>query len=183
MSKFWTFNDDIKTNVCYSKKWDTIRMLPCPKYRLYFTRGLPRSGKSTLAYKIGTVKKCFGGPLIVICADDFRLAVHGPTQYNHRSEGVVASCMWTAISALLMKYDIILDDTNSSEWSIRKIFEIDKNAQYVEVTTFPGICLGRMIEKYHEEHSIYMCEQSITRITKQLETTDVEKIRSEYINT
>ncbi len=157
-------------------------MLPCPKYRLYFTRGLPRSGKSTLASKIQTGNKCFGGPIIVISADDFRLAVHGPIQYNHRSEGVVASCVWTAVRALLMKYDVILDDTNSSEWSIRKIFEIDKHAQYVNITTSPSICLERLINKYKDEHDIETCTLVIDRISKQLQETDVEKIRDEYIN-
>ncbi len=176
MTKFFQF-DNKRTYFC---PWTSLS-LPTEsevdgKNHLYFTRGLPRSGKSTLSkeWAINYTR-------VVVCVDDFRLAVHGPVQYNQKAESIIAGCVWTTIQALLYKYDVILDDTNSSEWSLRQIFNIDPYAKYVNVQTKPNLCLVRMIQKYANENTDKECKFVIDRIQQQLETVDVEKIRDEYL--
>jgi len=149
-----------------------------PNNKLTFLRGLPRSGKSTFAKEWLKQEKTRA----IVCGDDFRLAIHGPTQYIRLAEPHVFASIFTAIRALLMKHEVLFDETNSSENSIRCIFEIDPAAEYVEFGTPPEVRFQRMIEKYKNEHSTLTCENVINNITHQLETTDVEKIRREYIN-
>lgn len=169
MTKFFQF-DNKKSYPC---DWNSDVDEKC---RLYFTRGLPRSGKSTLSEAWAT-----NYDRIVVCVDDFRLAVHGPIQYSRKAESIIAGCVWTTTQALLYKYDVILDDTNSSEWSLRQIFNIDPYAKYVDVQTKPKLCLARMIQKYANEYTDKECKFVIDRIQHKLETVDVEKIRNEYL--
>lgn len=136
-----------------------------PKPHLYFTIGFPRSGKSSLS-KLWQEKKnniIFNKfvdteqhisvkfypdfPRVVITPDSWRLAMGH--RYNGYTEPLVFAHVQLAIRAMLLSgYDVLVDDTHTSETSIYRIFEENINAIYVEVNTPEDIC----IERAHNTH-------------------------------
>ncbi len=104
--------------------------------RLVYMRGLPRSGKSTLAEMVS--KEIPNS--VIICGDDFRLATYGQT-YIRLAEPCVSQSVLTSVRALLMRCTVIFDETNSSEWSLRRIYEIDRGAIMIPVSTPKEKCL------------------------------------------
>ncbi len=129
---------------------------------LYFTIGLPRSGKSTWAraWLQGTADiannrftRDFPTPLelsridsvkrIIVTPDAFRLALGH--RYNWYAEPVVFAHVQIAIRALVQDYDVLVDDTHTSIESITRILEVDPNANYVFVDTPLDVCIERAI--------------------------------------
>lgn len=170
---------------------------------LYFSVGMPRSGKSTLAKdwadRFGpddprdmytdTIIYNGGGKMwfnfnekvlgkVIICGDDFRLACHGQV-YRRLSEGVVWGHIQVAIQALLNTgHKVFFDETNSSPWSIERIFEIDVHAIPVFVTTPKEVCIQRALDN-KQDYLVPVIE----KIAKNLEVMTAEKIEEirEYV--
>lgn len=166
----------------YSRDW--LSKERCGQ--LFFTRGLPRSGKSTFARKWLTNQKYslkdmlydnkykelyFPLRRVIVCGDDFRLATYGQ-EYDRSCEFASALTMFTAIKALLKNHCVLFDETNSSEWSLRRIFEICPNAEYIDIRTEKKECLKRNNKK--------IAEFVFDRIENNLLNIDPEDIRKDY---
>lgn len=130
---------------------------------LFFTIGLPRSGKSTLAKKWlrGEVDIANNGftdefqssveinrinnfNRVVVSPDAFRLALGH--RYNWYVEPVVFAHVQVAIRALIQDYDVLVDDTHTTPESISRILEVDHNATYVYIDTPCQTCIDRAEE-------------------------------------
>lgn len=156
--------------------------------QLFYTRGLPRSGKDT--YCSGWISKqvfytrdllhdrkleiIYPIPRVVINADDFRLAAYGK-EYNYNYECMAAAAIFTAIKALLKTHCVLFNDTNSSEWSLRRIYEICPRAEYVNIGTEKNVCLRRNQETKKIPEFVF------DRIERQLVEIDPEQIQKDYI--
>jgi len=166
-------NNTHKTNI-YSNRWNDF----VKEFGLFFTIGLPRSGKTTFANFWEKKPKD-----IVICGDEFRQAVYGPEPYKDgcdvqggNGECAVSMAILTTLRTFYnRKYRILFDETNSTEWSIRRIFEIDRNAQYIIIPTPLEVCLART------QNDNIGLRHAIHRINNNLKTLDVEKIRKDYL--
>lgn len=124
--------------------------------KLYFCVGLSRSGKSNLSKKWlnyenfiedGQFKnsevKCHIAPAgnrVLVSGDEIRQALYG-SNWNSLCEDYVESVKWTMVRALLNSgHTVLLDETNTSERNIRKILEIDIDAEFAFVDTKPKEC-------------------------------------------
>ena len=141
---------------------------------LIFLHGLPRSGKSTLASQWLHESSMFKTPKVLITGDDFRLATYGQ-EYDRSCEFASALTTFTAIKALLKNHCVLFDETNSSEWSLRRIFEICPTAQYIDIGTEKKICLERNAKSRNILPFVF------DRIERQLLEIDPEDIRKDYI--
>ena len=101
----------------FGKKWLTTAT--------YYMRDLVYNGSKEIY---------FPARRIIVCADDFRLATYGQ-DYDHSCECMAAATIFTTIKALLKTHCVLFDDTNSSEWSLRRIFEIFPTAEYINIGT------------------------------------------------
>ena len=136
-------------------------MIYSPNYHLVggqphicFSVGLPRSGKSTF-FKTCTNIDHNGVLKVSINGDNFRLATYGPEPFNDNGEAAVSTAVFTAIKALLHTgYHVLYDDTNTSLWSLKKIFSIDKEARYVLFDTPREVCIKRCIGNKRESDLI-----------------------------
>lgn len=144
---------------------------------LVFMRGLPRSGKSSIAKRAqSNIHHFHSSPLVIICGDSFRLATHGQT-YNRLAEPHVSQSVLTAIRAFLHDgYIVIFDETNSSEWSLRRIFEIDPFAQYIDVETPIETCIAN-----NNTSKKGVPEDVFYKVKDNLLTIDPEIIRQDYL--
>lgn len=130
---------------------------------LYFTIGLPRSGKSTECKKwlnyeseilhpktsrVGVFHSmCHftpGRPRIVVTPDHWRLALGH--RYNWFVEPVVFSHVQIAVKALLHNYDVVVDDTHTTAESVKRIYECHEDAVAIPIPTSPEICKERAIK-------------------------------------
>ena len=161
---------------------------------LYFSVGMPRSGKSTIARDwsgpygpddprdLYTETITYDGAhywndftrkpsKVIVCGDDFRLAAHGQV-YRRLSEGLVWGHIQVAIQALLKTgHTVFFDETNSSPWSIERIFEIDSDAVPVFVKTPMETCIERALAN-NQEYLVPV----IKRVAKNLEYMTPERI-------
>jgi predicted kinase len=82
--------------------------------RLLITRGLPASGKTTLARKLQ--------PRVVrVNRDDLRLMLHGRRLFTEKAEGQVTHIQRMSVEALLARRtDVIVDDTNLRGSTVRE---------------------------------------------------------------
>jgi predicted kinase len=82
--------------------------------RLLITRGLPASGKTTLARKLQ--------PRVVrVNRDDLRLMLHGRRLFSETAEGQVTHIQRLSVEALLaQRADVIVDDTNLRGSTVRE---------------------------------------------------------------
>jgi predicted kinase len=94
--------------------------------RLHFVVGLPRSGKST--YCDHWVRQAGGCPRAVVGGDDFRHAVYG-SAFRREAESLVFAAMDTTCRALLRRgFEVIVDETHTTEESLRRVLRIDPDA-------------------------------------------------------
>lgn len=108
---------------------------------LFFTIGLPRSGKSTYCKKWAAEKSMRS----VVSSDSIRLAATGQ-RYNPYSETLVFATKHIMIRALLdYGFDVIVDGTHSTEVSLTRLYEIDINARHVIIPTTAKVCRERAI--------------------------------------
>jgi predicted kinase len=123
--------------------------------RLYFMVGLPRSGKSTLAAKWltenlrlihdqnGQVIGTTNPPRVVLNGDDFRHAVYG-RDFCPEGEGLVFASIDVAARALLRAgYDVLIDETGTTESTIKRYLKIDPDAEAIWVDTPEEECVRR----------------------------------------
>jgi predicted kinase len=142
-------------------------------HNLVFVRGFPRSGKSTFCRKFVDNLPSY----TIVCGDDFRMATHGQV-YNRLAEPAVSQAVLVAIRALRYGWQqVIFDETNSSEWSLRRIFEIDPLAIYYDVGTEKKIC----IERNEATATRKIPPEVFDRIEHNLLTIDPEVIRKDYL--
>lgn len=127
--------------------------------KLFFTIKLPRAGGTTLCKRwqkgeLDIINNRFSSellsenitrleriPRVVVTPDAWRLALGH--RYNWYVEPVVFAHVQVAIRALLQDYDVLVDDTNTSEESIKRLFEIDPEATYALVDTPINTCIDR----------------------------------------
>jgi hypothetical protein len=95
--------------------------------RLYYTIGLPRSGKSTFAAQWS--KSTTGGEKRVwLSGDHIRLATHGH-RFIATAEPTVHTHKYVAIKALLLSgHNVLYDGTNTTKESLFEIWKIDQIA-------------------------------------------------------
>lgn len=118
---------------------------------LYFTIGLPRSGKSTFVNEWVKARGSDDRPRVFISPDAIRLAV-----YNKRYDGQCES-MVHAVTDVMIKhfiisgYDVLLDCTNTTERALERVRSFDPNACFYFITTGPEICKERAIKCGHND--------------------------------
>ena len=128
--------------------------------RLFFLVGLPQSGKSFVANKwfkkpeldydfdggeaqdpIVTVEK----PRVVLGGDDFRHAVHG-REFQAESEGLVFATMDVCAKALLDRgFDVLIDETSTTEATLCRYLRIDPEATPIWIDTPVEVCKQRAL--------------------------------------
>jgi predicted kinase len=141
--------------------------------KLYFIIGISHGGKSTLAKKWLNYENYIVGnkfsdyshtydedsygfqhrqdhigyqKRVVVSGDEIRKALYG-SLWNQFAEDFVDAVKWVMLSTLLNSgHTVLLDETNTSERNIRKIFEIDPNAEFVYVDTSVEVCKERANE-------------------------------------
>lgn len=119
---------------------------------LYYTVGLPRSGKSTLCNQwinrtvkienfefvpLGIRETNMGNPRVVVCADDIRLSLHGQ-RYQEEAEEMVHSIKHVMVRAYLIRdFDVLVDGTHTSHNSVDKLHDIaiQLNAEFIPTPT------------------------------------------------
>ncbi len=142
--------------------------------KIVFMRGLPRCGKSTIAKEMCPYLSYLN--YIRVCGDNFRLATHDQT-YNRLAEPHVSQSVLTTIRALIISgYGVLFDETNSSEWSLRRIFEIDRYAAYIDVQTPKSTCLKNNVRSGKN-----IPEEVFNRIEDNLLSVNPEEIRKDYL--
>ena len=110
--------------------------------KLYYTIGLPRSGKST--YCDSWVDN--GSLRVIVSSDDIRKSLHGQ-RYEPLAETMVFAIKHVMIRSLLSRgFDVIVDGTHSTKVSIQRLLEIDINAIYIWMGTSPEECWRRAIK-------------------------------------
>ena len=132
---------------------------------LYYTVGLPRSGKSTLcdqwikrevriAGPNSIITDCQfipcltdternAKPRVIVCSDDIRLALHGQ-RYQKEAEEMVSSIKYIMIRAYLSRgFDVLVDGTHTFQHSFEKLMNIDKDAEPVFILTSVELCKER----------------------------------------
>ncbi len=107
---------------------------------LFYTVGLPRSGKTT--YCQGWIRLRGERPRVMVSGDDFRTALHGK-EYLPLAESFVFAAMDCAIRALLCTHDVIIDETSTSEQTILRWLRIDHLAQPIFMDVNEGECIRR----------------------------------------
>lgn len=127
------------------------------KGRLYFTVGLPRSGKSTYCNEWVKGERIVnpdsnavfaywyqsGRPRAIVGGDDFRRALHGG-EFRIESEGTVFAMMDVAARALLNRgIDVIIDETCTTYETLLRYIKLDINAQAVFIDTPADVCVER----------------------------------------
>lgn len=67
-------------------------------------------------------------------------------RYNWFSEPLLFGQIQIAIRALLMDYDVLVDDTHTTRESVKRILEVEPNAIAIPVKTDPAVCKERAIK-------------------------------------
>ena len=120
------------------------------KGSLIFTVGSSRSGKSTYANnwvrEMGFDSQGLNGnPRVVVDSDYIRQAIHGE-RYIRKAEPFVFATKWIMIRALLSSgFDVLCDDSRTTKQSLKELFEIDPNAQFIFIDTPAKTCIERAV--------------------------------------
>lgn len=137
--------------------------------RLFYTIGLPRSGKTTYAnaWLCGPFPGMLGPfarrdnhifydsrldqitikrPRVVLSGDDFRRAVY-QAEYSRTGECLVFGILDTAARALLARgFDVLMDETATTQATLTRYYLIDFDAQPIIIDTPEEECIRRAIE-------------------------------------
>jgi hypothetical protein len=81
-------------------------------------------------------------PRALVCDDDIRVAISGD-RYNTRVEPLTFGIKYVMIRALLLKHNVLVDDTHTSRRSIMRLLEIDRDAKFIFFNTNPHLCIQR----------------------------------------
>jgi predicted kinase len=149
---------------------------------LFFMMGVQRSGKSTFATEWVRAVLLNGRPRALVCSDDIRLALYGE-RYRHEGEPMVWAINGYMVEALLARgHDVLVDGTNTTRPSIKRILEVDINARPFVINTPKDVCLQRavltnqtdllpVIERCHqqlEELRSYGIEKTIQEVRQSI---------------
>jgi predicted kinase len=112
--------------------------------RLYYLIKLPQSGGSTFANE--WVRQASSGrPRVVLGGDDFRLGLHGQ-EYARTAEGMVFACMDAAARALLARgFDVLMDETSTTEQTLLRYYLIDFEAVPILIDVEAEECIRRAL--------------------------------------
>lgn len=156
--------------------------------KLYFTIGVPCSGKSTLVdnmvreiqisdvnlaacYNPYDKKTTFRLPstVSIVCADDIRKAISG-NRWNSHVEEHVQAIKHTMIKALLERGNVIVDGTHTTWKSINKLLEITTNAFPIWVFKPLTNTMDKWYEHEHEciERAISTGQKDLIPIIKRM---------------
>lgn len=98
---------------------------------LFFTIGPPRSGKSTYCTKWANEAP----NRAIVCGDSIRQALG--FEFRQETETLIQGIKDTMVRSLLNRgQDVIIDGTHSTPGSIKRIFQIDKNAQHIWIPNY-----------------------------------------------
>ncbi len=113
------------------------------KGKLFFTCGPARCGKSTFAKQWLAEGN---NDRIVVNSDLIRLAIHGQ-RYNHHAEPLTYGIESIILKAhLLSGNEVLFDETNTTEASIRKILKVDRDAQPIYINATTKQCKQRALD-------------------------------------
>lgn len=130
------------------------------KGRLYYTQSLPRAGKTSFAIKWSNFEEelertdygfeCYKLPQnlkrAVISGDEFRKALHG-NDFRIEAESTVYAMMDVATRALLnLGYDVLIDETCTTEQTLLRYLRLDPNAICIYIDVPEEECIRRAIE-------------------------------------
>lgn len=120
---------------------------------LEFTVGLPRSGKSSRVKEIFNQRRMLAPYVnyVVVSGDQIRLALYGCRYSSYGEPSVFASLQVMTRTLLLSGYNVIIDETNTSRESCKRILEICPDAKPIFVLTPPDICIQRAIATQQED--------------------------------
>ena len=149
------------------------------KPMLCFLVGLPRAGKSTYCHD--WIKGAFPWqrPRVVISGDTFRKALHGH-DYLPWAEGQVFASMDTAIRALMLSgFDVLVDETSTTQSTILRYLRIDIDAKPIFINTPVEACIERAIatNKPYLVEPIKRMNDQLQRLLPNWETT-FERLKS-----
>ncbi len=120
-----------------------------PRGKLFYTIALARAGKSTFcsrwAQGLEYPEDC-KGPRAIVCEDSIILELTGERFNSYSLAMVRVIARYMASSLLNRGCNVIYDETNTRKESIRKILEIDINAQYYFIPTTIEVCMQRAID-------------------------------------
>lgn len=134
------------------------------KGKLYYLIKLPQSGGSSFANKwvsadvdLEYVNYLQEGadyflerPRVVVGGDDFRIGTHS-MEYLRTSEGLVFAQMDTAVRALLYRgFDVLIDETSTTEATLLRYYLMDFDAEAIIVDTPAEECIRRAKENGRE---------------------------------
>lgn len=109
--------------------------------KLYFTVGMARCGKSTFCDN--WVNIVGDRPRVIVCGDDIHRALHGDEFHQECHPLVLCHMDIMARAHLLRGCDVIMDETATSEATIRRYLAIDPEAEPVLLQTPLEVCLFR----------------------------------------
>lgn len=112
---------------------------------LEFTVGTARSGKDTRVKEIVDQRHMLApnNHYVIVSGDQIRLALYG-CRYSSYGESFVFATMQVMTRTLLSSgYNVIINDTNTTKESCRRILEIAPTAQPIFVLTCPEVCIER----------------------------------------
>lgn len=110
--------------------------------RFIFSIGIPRSGKSTYLKNLSkSIENC-----IILSGDSFRYAITGE-RFNLNSELHVRASLVAAARALLLDgYNVILDETNTSEYNQKQLLDLHESPEIILIHSPIYVCVERAIE-------------------------------------
>lgn len=113
--------------------------------RLYATVGNSHSGKSTYCKRWVLARRETERPRAIVSGDAFRIGVTGE-EYNAIAEGCVFSAMDVAIRGLLHTgFDVIIDETCTTEATIQRYLQIDRDVVFISMPGDADVCCARAI--------------------------------------
>lgn len=154
--------------------------------QLYFLIGLARSGKSTFAKNWSVYNNNFNSNFnlnsnkVVLSLDSFRLAASGKRYNGYTESSVFLSSSLAAKALLLDGYDVLIDDTHTSEESIKRVFRIATNAIHYRLDVSTEVCVQRAVECGQADLQ-WVIERQAKNLEK-LTNEKIEEIRQSVIN-
>lgn len=153
--------------------------------KLFFTIGTAKSGKSTwcdewIKYGVHVGNEGLVTPRVIVSDDDIRMALYNK-RYEAECEPMVFAVKSVMIRALLSRgMNVMVDDTHTTEQSVRRLFEIDNAAQYKRFETPPGTSKTRAYQ-FGFMDLFPVIERHWSQLNK-MSDKRIEEIRAEVIS-
>lgn len=128
-------------------------MLKTDHCRLYFVIAPARAGKSTLCDS-WIREPHVDRPRVIVSGDDIHKAIHGDP-FHSEAQGIVFATMDIMARACLSRgCDVIMDETATTEATIRRYLMVDIDAIPIVINTPLEVC----IERAHQTKRPYLVE-------------------------